>query len=62
MAASLHFIDSVELITIALMLFLSCTISLVAAWAILEAVFLLMMRSALLELPETAPLDAIGLR
>jgi hypothetical protein len=62
MAVSLHFIDSVELITIALMLLVSCSISLVAAWAVLEAVFQLMMRSALPELAETARLEALGLR
>jgi hypothetical protein len=62
MAVSLHFIRSVELITIALMFVLSCSISLVAAWAILEAVFLLMMRSAVPELAETARLEALGLR
>jgi hypothetical protein len=45
MAASLHFIDSVELITIALLLLLSCSISLVAARATLEAVFLLMLET-----------------
>jgi hypothetical protein len=37
---------SMELITIAPILVLSCGISLIAARAILEAVFLLMMRSA----------------
>jgi hypothetical protein len=62
MAASLHFIRSVELITIALMFVLSCSISLVAAWAILEAVFLLMMRSAVPELAESARLEALGRR
>jgi hypothetical protein len=45
MAASLLFIWTVELITIALMLVLSFSLSLVVAWAILEAVFLFMMRS-----------------
>jgi hypothetical protein len=61
MAASLHFICGVELITIALMFVLSCGMSLVLAWAILEAVFLLMMRSAVPELAETAQLEALGL-
>jgi hypothetical protein len=37
MAASLHSICAVELITIALILVLSCSISLVAAWTILKA-------------------------
>jgi hypothetical protein len=61
MAASLHFTRSVELITIALMFVLSCSISLVAAWAILEGVFLLMMRSALPRLADTARLETLGI-
>ena len=55
MAASLHFIVSVELITIALMLLLSCSISLVAAWATLEAVFLLLIGT------ESAPTGGMDL-
>jgi hypothetical protein len=35
----------VELIAITLMFVVSCSISLVAAWAMLEAVFLFMVRS-----------------
>jgi len=45
MAASLHLINAVELITIALMLVLSFGLSLAVAWAILEAIFLFIMRS-----------------
>ena len=45
MAASLHSVCVVELIAITLMFVVSCSISLVAAWAMLEAVFLFMVRS-----------------
>jgi hypothetical protein len=61
MAASLHFRGSVALITIALMFVLSCSISLVAAWTILEVVFLLMMRSALPRLADPARLETLGI-